>query len=140
MATKKAPKKPPMYVATTPFSMVKAARAAQPPIKAAPAKAVVPPATSSVRAVQPGVVPKPAPVPMAQTSPRSVPIPEPTVRPMPEPMSPAPAYEPEPIMEWPTDIQAPQVTGEPTTPFRRGGFVKKADGIAKRGKTKGRYI
>jgi len=54
-----------------------------------------------------------------------------------EPQVIQPMYEPE--MPIPEPIYDASIL-RTTSGFKRGGFVKKADGVAKRGKTKGRYI
>lgn len=119
---------------------------------------VYPPASRPL----PKVAAKPAPAPVIKKTvapPTPVPAPTPTpIRPQPVgpkslPPSDAPVqyrrgmetFEPQviqPMYEPEVPMPAPeQIYDAPTAPgFKRGGFVKKADGVAKRGKTKGRYI
>lgn len=119
---------------------------------------VYPPASRPVPKVAAKPAPAPAPAPVVRNA-VVPPPPAPTpVRPQPVgpkslPPSDAPVqyrrgmetFEPQviqPMYEPEVPMPAPeQIYDAPTAPgFKRGGFVKKADGIAKRGKTKGRYI
>lgn len=155
MATKKAaPKKAPPPPKTRPGAPIQVYGPKSAPARAPGARyATMPPPSRplprvTAPATRPAPVPPPPPPP-APVPPPSAPMPARPLRPvgpeaLPPPAVPVappsedmiqafPAYEP---MQEPMYGPTP-----PTTPaFKRGGFVKKADGIAKRGKTKGRYI
>ena len=106
----------------------------------APAPAVRPPAPVAPPVpVAPTVPARPQPVGPKSLPPSNGPV---QYRPgmevqAPEMPIPEPMYEPE--MPIPEPIYDASIL-RTTSGFKRGGFVKKADGVAKRGKTKGRYI
>lgn len=150
MATKKAaPKKAPPPPKTRPGPPIQVYGPSAAPARAPGARyaTMPPPSRPLPRVTAPAgrTAPAPAPAParpLRPVGPSALPpaeVPDTTVfRDMPQP-EPLPELAPEPIPE-----QTPEPMYGPTlptpSPFKRGGFVKKADGIAKRGKTKGRYI
>lgn len=104
----------------------------------APAPAVRPPAPVAPPVpVAPTVPARPQPVGPKSLPPSDAPVQYRRGMETFEPQVIQPMYEPE--MPIPEPIYDASIL-RTTSGFKRGGFVKKADGVAKRGKTKGRYI